>query len=176
MGRRDTVNLLDTPGTGRSFRPAAGGGGAAGVARAAVLWVLMLAAASFLARCGKTEERLERIAPEHVAREFFEAWKRQDWKALYRLTHPAFIQNLRMQKLSPEQMAMSDEELFVSEFMRVQRMNPAKTLISYRIRSITPYKRGDTTVWLDAIVNGRRRTIPLTLDGLSLKIDLTRIK
>ncbi len=159
MGRRETTILLI----------------ARRLVRGAVISLAVMIAAGS-ASCGRTDERLERINPDHVAREFLEAWKNRDWRALYRLTHPAFIQSLRMQKLSPAQRAMSDEELFVSEFGRVQRMNPDRMLRTYEIRSFTEYKKGDTTVWCDALINGRKRRFPLTLDGLSLKIDMTGIE
>lgn len=170
MGRCEKNIILNARG---STAPSAASP-AGKIARGVVI-SLVIAAACF-SGCGKTDENLARINPYHVAREFFEAWKKKDWKALYHLTHPAFIQTLRMQKLSPEQMAMTDEELFVSEFSRTQRMNPVKTLKTYEIRSFSPYTRGDTTVWLDALINGRQRRIPLTLDGLSLKIDITKIE
>jgi hypothetical protein len=142
---------------------------------AAAALAFMLAAAC-IASCGNVQDKLDRINPDLVARQFFEAWQNRDWKALYLLTHPAFIQQLRMQKLSPEQRGMSDQELFISEFKREQGLNPARVMKTYEIRSISPYKKGDTTVWCDALVNGRKRKIPLTLDGLSLKIDMTRIE
>jgi hypothetical protein len=132
--------------------------------------------AAGLCSCGKMHDKLQGINPDHVALQFFETWKKNDWKALYHLSHPAFIQRIRMQKLSPEQRSMSDQELFVREFERVQSLNPGKILKTYQIESISEYHKGDTTVWVSALVNGKKKKIPLTLDGLSLKIDLTRIE
>jgi hypothetical protein len=144
------------------------------IKRCANALVIILLAAG-LYSCGKMHDKLQEINPEHVAFQFFEAWKKKDWKALYQLSHPAFMQRIRLQKLAPEQRSMSDQELFVREFERVQMLNPDKILKTYQIESISEYHKGDTTVWVSALVNGKKKKIPLTLDGLSLKIDLTRI-
>jgi hypothetical protein len=138
--------------------------------------ILMIAAMAVCGGCGKVQDKLQGINAWHVAEQFFGAWKKQDWKTLYAMTDSSFINTLRMQKLSPEQQRMSDEELFVHEFRQAQRMNPDRILKSYEIRHIPPYKKGDTTVWVYAVVNGREKKIPMTLDGWSLKIDLTRIE
>jgi len=132
--------------------------------------------ATGVASCSKMHDKLEEINPVHVALQFFAAWQNKDWKALYRLTYPAFIQRMRMQKLTPEERSMSDEELFIREFNRVQRLNPDRVIKAYYIDSISEYHKGDTTVWVSARVNGKKKKIPLTLDGLSLKVDLTRIE
>ena len=58
----------------------------------------------------------------------------------------------------------------------MQRINPDRILKSYEIKNIPLYKKGDTTVWVYAVVNGRNKKIPMTLDGWLLKIDLTRIE
>ena len=138
--------------------------------------ILFAVIAACVLSCGKMHEKLLEINPDHVALQFFEAWKNKDWKSLYQLTHPAFIQKMRLQKLSPEQQSMSDENLFIHEFNRVQKLNPDKVLRTYHIDSISEYHKGDTTVWVSALVNGKKKKIPLTLDGLSLKVDLTRIE
>jgi hypothetical protein len=132
--------------------------------------------AASIASCNKMHDKLLEINPDHVTLLFFEAWKNKDWKALYQLSHPAFMQRMRLQKLSPVQRNMSDEELFIDEFNRVQRLNPDKILRTYHIDSISKYQKGDTTIWVSALVNGKKKKIPLTLDGLSLKVDLTRIE
>jgi hypothetical protein len=126
--------------------------------------------------CGKMHDKLQEINPDHVALQFFEAWKNRDWKALYQLSHPAFMQRIRLQRLTPMERNMSDEELFVHEFNKVQRLNPDRVIKTYHVDSISEYHKGDTTVWVSALVNGKKKKIPLTLDGLSLKVDLTRIE
>jgi hypothetical protein len=138
--------------------------------------LLLVASAALLASCSKVENSLQGINPPFVVRQFFETWKKQDWKELYRMTHPAFMQKLRLQKLSPEESALDDETLFVREFQRVQGALPDRVLRTYAIESISEYHAGDTTVWVSALVNGKKRRVPLTLDGLVLKIDLTRIE
>lgn len=143
-------------------------------AKTAVLF--MIAAMAVCGGCGKVQDKLQDINAWHVAEQFFDAWKKQEWKTLYKMTDSSFINTLRMQKLSPEKRRMTDEELFVHEFNQVQRMNPDKILKSYKIRNIPLYKKGDTTVWVYAVVNGKKKKIPMTLDGWSLKIDLTRIE
>jgi hypothetical protein len=135
----------------------------------------IIIAASILS-CGKMHDKLEGINPDHVALQFFEAWKKKDWNSLYRITHPAFMQRIRLEKLTPEQRNMSDQDLFIHEFDLVQKLNPDKVLKTYHIESISEYHKGDTTVWVSALVNGKKKKIPLTLDGLSLKVDLTRIE
>lgn len=137
---------------------------------------LMIAAAALAVSCKKVENSMQGINPEYIGRQFFETWKRRDWKALCHMTHPAFIQKLRLQNQSPADRALNDEALFVREFNRTQASNPGMVLRSYRILSISAYHAGDTTVWMDALVNGKKRRIPLTLDGLTLKIDLSRIE
>ncbi|MBP7736567.1 MAG: hypothetical protein KA369_11385 [Spirochaetes bacterium] len=128
------------------------------------------------AACGKMEEKKLEVNPLHVMKLYLEKWKKNDWKALYAMTDPSFMQKLRTQKLSPELQRLSDQDLFVHEFQQARRLNPAKVLKSYEIISITPYNKGDTTLWGDVVINGKKRRIPLTLDGLSLKVDLTRIE
>ncbi len=143
---------------------------------ARIVALLLIVTAALAASCTKVENSMQGINPEHISRQFFETWKRKDWKALYRMTHPAFIQKLRMQNQSPADRALDDEALFVREFTRTQSSHPGKVLRSYDILSISSYHSGDTTVWVDALVNGSKRKIPLTLDGLTLKIDLSRIE
>ncbi len=138
--------------------------------------IFMIATLAFCCFCGKMQDKLQDLDAWSISQQFFETWKKQDWKALYKMTDSSFMQKLRTQKLSPEQQRMSDEELFVHEFKKAQRMNPDKILKSYRIEKIPLYQKGDTTVWVYAVINGRKRKIPMTLDGLSLKIDLTRIE
>jgi hypothetical protein len=147
-----------------------------GTAFTRVVGILLVASAALAASCTRVENSLQGINPPFVASQFFETWKKQDWKGLYRMTHPAFMQKLRLQKLSPEDSALDDETLFVREFRRVQGALPDKVLRSYAIESISEYHAGDTTVWVSAIVNGKKKRVPLTLDGLVLKIDLTRIE
>ena len=148
--------------------------GARGFTRAAT--ALFIAAVMATASCTKVESSMQGINPDYVAHQFFETWKKQDWKALYRMTHPAFMQKLRLQKLPPEVSALSDEALFVREFQRVQGSMPGRTLRSYTIESITEYHAGAPTVWVSVLVNGKRKKVPLTLDGLVLKVDLSRIE
>ena len=138
--------------------------------------LVIIGLAAGLYSCGKMHDKLQGINPDHVALQFFEAWKKKDWEALYHLSYPAFMQRIRLRKLTPEQRSMSDQELFVREFERVQKLNPDKVLKTYQIESISGYHKGDTSVWVTALVNGKKKKIPLTLDGLSLKIDLTRIE
>jgi hypothetical protein len=136
--------------------------------------IFVIAASSF--SCGKLDEKISGISPEYIMNQFFESWRRKDWKSLYALTHPSLIQKIRLQKLTSEEQGMSDEDLFIRHFDLASKRNSDKSLVSYKIKSISAYKPGDTTVWADTIVNGRRKRIPLTLDGLTLKIDLTRIE
>jgi hypothetical protein len=145
-------------------------------AAARTVAALLIAAASLSVSCKKVENSMQGINPEFISHQFFETWKRKDWNALFRMTHPAFIQKLRLQNLSPADRALDDEALFVREFTRAQSTHPGKVLRSYEILSITAYHSGDTTVWVSALVNGKKRKIPLTLDGLTLKIDLSRIE
>ena len=126
--------------------------------------------------CGKVQDKLLEIDPEHVVKQFFEAWKKNDWKTLYAMSDPGFMQKLRTQKLSPELRKMSDQDLFIHEFRQAQRLNPDKVVRSYEIVYVQAYKKGDTTISVDVLVNGKKRKIPLNLDGLSLKVDLTRIE
>ena len=126
--------------------------------------------------CGKVQDKMLDINPDYIAKKFLETWQAEDWNALYDITHPAFIMRLRLQKLDAKQRQMSDRELFVSEFSRMQTANPGMVLRSHEILSISPYRPGDTTLWVEARVNGKKRKIPLTLDGLSLKVDLARIE
>ena len=137
---------------------------------------LLLSIAIILPSCSKVQDTMQGINPRHVATQFLEAWKKKDWRALYKLAHPDFIRKIRLQKLLPEQRKMSDEELFIREFEQAQRMYPGKILRNYEIKSISEYRRGETTVWVRALVNGKHKKIPLTLDGLSLKIDLSQIE
>ena len=81
-----------------------------------------------------------------------------------------------MGNLSPEERRMDDEQLFIRHFERASGNNPDKVLRSYQVLSISEYKAGDTSVWADTIVNGKKKRIPLTLVGLSLRVDLTRIE
>jgi hypothetical protein len=141
-----------------------------------VFLLLVLAVASGSISCGKGPDKLMELNPPHVARQFFETWKKKDWKALYRIADPAFIRALRTQKLTPDLQRLSDEELFVHQFKETQRLNPDKVLKSYRVDGISRYTKGDTMVWLYATVNGRKKKIAMTLDGMALKIDLTRIE
>jgi hypothetical protein len=138
--------------------------------------VLLIVCAAWSASCSKVKNSMQGINPDYVASQFFETWKKKDWKALYRMTHPAFMQKLRLQKLSPDDRALDDETLFVREFERVQGTLPDRVLRTYAVQSISEYHAGDTTVWVSALVNSRQKRIPLTLDGLTLKIDLTRIE
>jgi hypothetical protein len=126
--------------------------------------------------CGRLDHAMQGINPPYVINRFFESWKKRDWTTLYTLVHSNFIQQMRLQQLSPEEKALSDEALFVRQFKNASEKNPGKVLRSYSIKSITPYTPGDTTVWADTLVNGRKKLIPLTLDGLTLKVDLTRIR
>jgi hypothetical protein len=126
--------------------------------------------------CGRLDDAMQGINPPYVINRFFESWKKRDWKTLYTLVHSNFIQQIRLQRLSPKEKAMSDEELFIHQFEVASEKNPGKVLRSYSIISITPYTPGDTTVWADTIVNGRKKLIPITIDRLTLKVDLTRIK
>ncbi len=137
---------------------------------------LMIPVVAGCTACGKTYDKSLDINPLHVAQLFFETWKNQDWKALYKLTDPSFMQMLRTRNLSPELQRLSDEELFVHEFKQVQERNPGMVLNSYLIKYITPYHKGDTTLWIYAVVNGKKKKIPMTLDGLAWKIDLARIQ
>lgn len=139
------------------------------------LAVLAVLAGGLLA-CGKAQDKMLDINPEHVTHRFFEAWHADDWEALYEIVHPSFMQRLRLQKLDPKLQMLSDRDLFIWEFTRVRNANPGMILRSYRIVSISPYRAGDTTLWVKATVNGKKRKIPLTLDGLSLKVDVTRIE
>jgi len=141
-----------------------------------VLLFLALAIAAGCISCGKGPDKLKELDPYHVAQKFFETWKKKDWKGLYGITDPAFMRTLRTQKLTPELQRLSDEELFVRQFSEAQRLNPGKVLKSYRIEHITPYTKGDTVLWLYAAVNGRKKKIAMTIDGMALKIDLTRIE
>jgi hypothetical protein len=142
------------------------------------IWFILALAAviAYGGSCGRLDDAMRGINPPHVINKFFESWKKRDWKTLYTLVHSNFIQQMRLQQLSPEEKAMSDEELFVSQFKAASKKNTGRVLRSYSIKSITPYTPGDTTVWADTTVNGRKKLIPLTLDGLTLKVDLTRIK
>jgi len=146
--------------------------------RAHRYWIsfLLIAVVTNIGSCGRLNDTMHGISPEYVINKFFESWKQRDWKILYTLVHPGFIQRIRMQKLSPEEEGMSDEELFIHQFKAASENNPGKALKSYNVKSITSYKPGDTTVWADTIVNGKKKRIPLTLDGLTLKVDLTRIE
>lgn len=137
---------------------------------------ILFAIAAGLASCGRIEDSMDAVRPRLVADKFFEAWKNREWDAVYDLSHPAFMQKVRMQRLSPECRAMSDRELFAYEFKRFQKGHPDMELRTYEIRHISPYRPGDTTIWVEALVNGKKRAVPLALDGVALKIDLTRIR
>lgn len=126
--------------------------------------------------CTPAHDAMQKVSPDHIAHAFFDAWQRQDWKSLYAMAHPSFIETLKIQRKTAGEKVIDDETLFINEFKRVQGMNPNRVLHSYRIQSITPYHTGDTTVWVTALVNDKVRRIPLTLDGLSLKVDLLRIE
>ncbi len=130
--------------------------------------------------CGKLNDSMsgisKNISPEATLQSFFETWKKRDWKTLYSLAHPGLIQEIRMGNLSPEERRMDDEQLFIRHFERASRNNPDKVLRSYQVLSISEYKAGDTSVWADTIVNGKKKRIPLTLVGLSLRVDLTKIE
>lgn len=139
-----------------------------------IIMAACLAAVSF--SCGRVQDSMEAVDPGLVAQKFFKAWQNRDWHALYELSHPAFMQKVRMQKLSPELRAMSDRDLFVREFERFQASQPGMVLRTYEIKSIPSYKQGDTTLWVEATANGKKRRIPLALDGMALKVDLTRIR
>ncbi|HNW30299.1 MAG TPA: hypothetical protein PKN50_17620 [Spirochaetota bacterium] len=141
-----------------------------------VFLLVALAVAAFSVSCGKGPDRLKDLDPPHVATQFFETWKKKDWKALYRITDAAFMRALRTQKLTPDLQRLNDEELFVRQFTETQRLNPDRVLKSYRVDGISPYTKGDTMVWLYATVNGRKKKIAMTIDGMALKIDLTRIE
>ena len=136
---------------------------------------LMVIAALMAASCGKVENSMQSINPEYVARTFFETWKKRDWRALYRMTHPAFMQKLRMQKLAPADRTLDDETLFVREFEKVQRSLPGMTLRTYAIRSISEYHSGDTTVWVDALVNGRKFVIEKDVEDMAYPVLRHRI-
>lgn len=139
-------------------------------------FVLILAFGLTLISCVKTQDKLQSIDPNFVIKEFFESWKVQDWKRLYTMTHPAIIQKIRMQNLSVEEQNMSDEQLFIMKFDQTSKANPDKIMRTYEVQTITQYKPGDTAVWVTALVNGKQKKIPLALEGLSLKVDLTRIE
>lgn len=143
-------------------------------------WVRVLAAVALISlasACGKkVENRMRDINPDLAIQNFFSAWKNRDWKGMYRLTHPNFIQKMKMQKLSPGMHGMNDEELFIREFERASRENTGFELRSYTVTNVGQYTPRDASVWVDVLVNGRQRRVPLTLDGLTLKVDLTRIK
>lgn len=126
--------------------------------------------------CKKLDTKLMKLEPYYVVIEFFETWKKKDWKTLYQLSDRSFMQQLRTQKLSPELQRMTDQDLFVHEFEEAQRRNPEMILRSYSITRLPIYKKGDTTLWVQVLVNGKKKRIPVTLDGLSLKVDLTRIE
>ena len=130
----------------------------------------------FYSSCTKVDESIQGVNPYHVILVFFDSWHKKDWKTLYTLVHPSIIQKIKMQKLTPKELAMSNEELFIYKFRQASLSNPDKVLRSYELKSISGYKVGDTTVWADTIVNGKKKRIPLTLDGLSIKVDLTRIE
>ena len=136
-----------------------------------------LALVLLAASCGKKiDNRLRDINPDLTIRTFFSTWKNRDWRGLYRMIHPNFIQKMRMQKLAPGERDMTDEQLFIHEFERASRENPGRSLRNYTIQYVGPYSASDASVWVDALVNGSRRKVPLTLDGLTLKVDLSRIK
>ncbi len=136
----------------------------------------LIAVIACFGSCKKVNDTMLGIDPVYIINNFFETWKKRDWKTLYKLVHPSIIQKIKMQKLTPEEQIMSDEELFIHKFKLASIMNPDKVLRSYEVKSITRYKIGDTTVWAEAIVNGKSKKIPITLDGLSLKVDVTRIE
>ncbi|MBN2160866.1 MAG: hypothetical protein JW807_15865 [Spirochaetes bacterium] len=138
--------------------------------------VIIAAIAAGAGSCTRIEDSMQAVKPELVASKFFEAWKNRDWGAVYELSHPSFMQKVRMQKLSPELRAMTDRELFIYEFERFQKSRPDMVLRTYEIRSVTPYKTGDTTLWVDALINGKKRMVPIALDGIALKVDMTRIR
>ena len=77
---------------------------------------MLIVTAVLAVSCKKVENSMQGINPEFISRQFFETWKRKDWKALYRMTHPAFIQKLRLQNQSPADRMLDDEALFVREF------------------------------------------------------------
>jgi hypothetical protein len=141
----------------------------------AMLFLMITVVAGCVA-CGKTHHTSQDVDPPFMAELFFKTWKKQDWKALYQITHPSFMQLLRTQRLSPEQQRMSDEELFIHEFRQVQGQNPGLILKSYRIEYVDPYTKGATTLWIYAVVNGKNRKLPMILDNLSYKIDLARVQ
>jgi hypothetical protein len=141
-----------------------------------ILGLLLTGVLSGATYCGKVQDKMQSINPEHIMKLFLDAWRNDDWKSVYRLTYPSFIQKMRLQKLSLAQQAMSDEELFIYEFARERQLEPDRTLKTYKIVSISAYHAGDTTVWASVLVNGKIKKIPLTLDGLSLKVDMTRIE
>ena len=140
------------------------------------IFIVLIYIIMYSGSCSEMNDAMQGITPRFIINKFFETWKKGDWKTLYTLAHPNIIQKIKMEKLSSEEQNMSDEELFIHQFDRASKINPHKVLKSYEVKSITTYKPGDTTVWVDAIVNGRKKRIPLTLDGLSLKVDLTRIE
>jgi hypothetical protein len=136
----------------------------------------LLAAAAFVNGCGKMQDKKQGINSDFVVRAFLEAWKVGDWKTMYQFTHPGFIQDLRLQKLSPEQREMSDRDLFIHEFERARKMNPGMAIRTYEISSISGIKTGETAVWVEALINGKKKRIPLAIDGMSFKVDPSRIE
>jgi hypothetical protein len=141
-----------------------------------LVFIILICVSLCSGSCGEMKDSMSGISPEPLLNNFFETWKKRDWKTMYTLVHPNLIQQVRMGKLSPDERRMGDEELFIRQFERASKINPDRTLKSYQVISISTYKAGDTTVWAEAVVNGRKKRIPLTLVGLTLKVDLTRIE
>lgn len=126
--------------------------------------------------CKKLTETAQGLNPKYVVTQFLEAYKNQDWKTMYKYTHPGIMTAIRSQKLTEAQKKMSDEELFALEFSTAVKQNPNAVLKAYEIRTIPEYKKGDTVIWVTAILNGREKKIPLTLHGASLKVDFLKIE
>jgi hypothetical protein len=118
---------------------------------------------------------MKAVNPLFIIDQFLAAWKDKNWKEMYKYVHPNIILELRSQKLKPHQLKMSDPELFIDECAGAARTNPGKNIVSYKIISISEFKKGDTAFWINCLINGTIKKLPVALDGLSLKVDMSKI-
>lgn len=126
--------------------------------------------------CGMMESKLQRLNPQYVTEQFLESYKNQDFKTMYKFSHPNIMKLIRAQKLTKKQQEMPDEDLFVLEFETAIKKNPQKKLKSYKIKEIPEYKKGQKIVWARVEINGQTKRLPLVLYKLALKVDLTQLK
>lgn len=140
-----------------------------------VILAFFMISGGFLS-CGKMKGKLQGLNPKYVTEQWLISFQKQDWKTNFEYTHSDMMKLIKSQKLTSSQKKLSDEELFSLEMSTAMKNNPGKKLKTYEVKAIPEYKKGEKEVWVTVVLNGQEKKMAVRLDGVSLKVDPTKIK